>query len=231
MWRRPRSVSVCGECLRDPFPNHGRRKQSLHPSPSRAELHIAEMSATKPGAHVVITFTEQFELPEILAFEDRVLDEDLVVLEAYADMAVSADLHVEISTRADRLSVAYRCIPGELILHALAIQGVGHCDGRRILPTRPTNVCQPARLASLRSSADTRWRVTPRTLAMRSVVAPSMRISRAWARRSRVVAELSPRKESGDVDHDSALAGARKLTHRLALPTMVANGGGVFGHD
>jgi len=62
------------------------------------------------------------QLPEILAFEDRVLDEDLVVLEAYADMAVSADLHVEISTRADRLSVAYRCVLGELILHALAIQ-------------------------------------------------------------------------------------------------------------
>jgi vanillate O-demethylase monooxygenase subunit len=55
------------------------------------------------------------QLPDILAFEDRVLDEDLVVLEAYADMAVSTDLRVEISTRADRLSVAYRRILGELV--------------------------------------------------------------------------------------------------------------------
>ncbi len=64
----------------------------------------------------------QHQLPEILAFEDRVLDEDLVVLEAYADMAVSTDLRVEISTRADRLSVAYRRILGELVAHALASQ-------------------------------------------------------------------------------------------------------------
>jgi vanillate O-demethylase monooxygenase subunit len=56
------------------------------------------------------------QLPGILAFEDRVLDEDLVVLEAYADMAVSTDLRVEISTRADRLSVAYRRILAELVV-------------------------------------------------------------------------------------------------------------------
>jgi vanillate O-demethylase monooxygenase subunit len=55
------------------------------------------------------------QLPGILAFEDRVLDEDLVVLEAYADMAVSTDLRAEISTRADRLSVVYRRVLGELI--------------------------------------------------------------------------------------------------------------------
>ena len=58
------------------------------------------------------------QLPEILGFEDRVLDEDLAVLEAYADMAVSTDLRAEISTRADRLSVAYRRILAELVAAA-----------------------------------------------------------------------------------------------------------------
>ena len=58
-----------------------------------------------------------FKYCEILAFEDRVLDEDLVVLEAYADMSVTTDLKVEISTRADRLSVAYRRILADLVAH------------------------------------------------------------------------------------------------------------------
>lgn len=69
---------------------------------------------TDPGA----------QLPEILAFEDRVLDEDLVVLEAYTDMAVSTDLRAEISTRADRLSVAYRRILAEMV-GAAATNGAG----------------------------------------------------------------------------------------------------------
>lgn len=55
------------------------------------------------------------QLPEILGFEDRVLDEDLVLLEAYDEMCVSTDLRTEISTRADRLSVAYRRILAELV--------------------------------------------------------------------------------------------------------------------
>ena len=58
------------------------------------------------------------QLPDILAFEDRVLDEDLEVLEAYTDMTVSTDLRGEISTRADRLSVAYRRVLGELVTFA-----------------------------------------------------------------------------------------------------------------
>ena len=57
------------------------------------------------------------QLPELLAFEDRVLDEDLAVLEPYDDMAVSTDLHEEISVRTDRLSVSYRRILGELVTH------------------------------------------------------------------------------------------------------------------
>lgn len=57
------------------------------------------------------------QLPPLLAFEDRVLDEDLAVLEPYRDMAVSTDLRQEVSVRADRLSVAYRRILGELVAH------------------------------------------------------------------------------------------------------------------
>jgi len=55
------------------------------------------------------------QLPGLLEFEDRVLDEDLVVLEAYDDMAVSTDPRTEVSVRADRLSVAYRRMLGELV--------------------------------------------------------------------------------------------------------------------
>lgn len=55
------------------------------------------------------------QLPDLLDFEDRVLDEDLAVLEPYDDMAVSTDLRDEISVRTDRLSVAYRRILGELV--------------------------------------------------------------------------------------------------------------------
>ena len=57
------------------------------------------------------------QLPPLLDFEDRVLDEDLAVLEPYRDMAVSTDLRQEISVRSDRLSVAYRRILGELVEH------------------------------------------------------------------------------------------------------------------
>lgn len=41
-------------------------------------------------------------------FEDLVLDEDLVVLEAYEDMSLALDLRAEVHTRGDKLSVAYR---------------------------------------------------------------------------------------------------------------------------
>jgi phenylpropionate dioxygenase-like ring-hydroxylating dioxygenase large terminal subunit len=57
----------------------------------------------------------EHQLPALLDFEDRVLDEDLYVLEAYDDMAVSTDVRTEISTRADRLSVTYRRLLGELV--------------------------------------------------------------------------------------------------------------------
>lgn len=64
------------------------------------------------------------QLPPLLAFEDRVLDEDLAVLEPYRDMAVSTDLRQEVSVRSDRLSVAYRRILGELVEHDAVLAGL-----------------------------------------------------------------------------------------------------------
>lgn len=49
-----------------------------------------------------------------LAFEDRVLDEDLAVLEAYPDRSLPVDLRTEVHTRVDRLSTAYRRILADL---------------------------------------------------------------------------------------------------------------------
>lgn len=63
----------------------------------------------------------QAEIPPLLEFEDRVLDEDLAILEAYRDMSVSTDLRGEISVRSDRLSVAYRRILAELVDHHHAL--------------------------------------------------------------------------------------------------------------
>ena len=54
-------------------------------------------------------------MADALDFEDRVLDEDLVVLEAYDEMGLAVDLRTEVHTRADRLSVAYRRLLADLI--------------------------------------------------------------------------------------------------------------------
>jgi vanillate O-demethylase monooxygenase subunit len=43
-----------------------------------------------------------------IEFEDRVLDEDLAILESYADPRVPLDPRIEVHTRNDRLSLAYR---------------------------------------------------------------------------------------------------------------------------
>ena len=59
------------------------------------------------------------QIPDLLDFEDRVLDEDLVVLESYARMALSVDLRTEVHTRADRLSVAYRRVLADLMEQAV----------------------------------------------------------------------------------------------------------------
>ncbi len=58
---------------------------------------------------------DEARMAESLAFEDRVLDEDLVVLESYARMDLPLDLRFEVHTRVDRLSATYRRILGELI--------------------------------------------------------------------------------------------------------------------
>lgn len=57
-------------------------------------------------------------MAEALEFEDRVLDEDLVVLEAYDEMGLALDLRTEVHTRADKLSVAYRRLLADLVATA-----------------------------------------------------------------------------------------------------------------
>lgn len=51
---------------------------------------------------------------ELIAYEDLVLDEDLAILERYRDRSLALDLKVEVHSRADRLSVAYRRLLADL---------------------------------------------------------------------------------------------------------------------
>jgi vanillate O-demethylase monooxygenase subunit len=57
---------------------------------------------------------DESRMVESLAFEDRVLDEDLAVLESYPTMELPVDLRTEVHTRVDRLSTAYRRLLAEL---------------------------------------------------------------------------------------------------------------------
>ncbi len=50
-----------------------------------------------------------------IRYEDLVLDEDLVVLEAYPSKDLPIDLRTEVHTRVDRLSAAYRRILSDLV--------------------------------------------------------------------------------------------------------------------
>lgn len=59
-------------------------------------------------------------MAEALEFEDRVLDEDLVVLEAYDERRLALDLRTEVHTRADRLSVVYRRLLADLVASTVA---------------------------------------------------------------------------------------------------------------
>lgn len=54
-------------------------------------------------------------MAQSLSFEDLVLDEDLAVPEAYRSQALPIDLGVEVHTRVDRLSAAYRRLLAELM--------------------------------------------------------------------------------------------------------------------
>jgi phenylpropionate dioxygenase-like ring-hydroxylating dioxygenase large terminal subunit len=51
---------------------------------------------------------DRAKLDASVEFEDRVLDEDLAILESYRHTAVPLDPRVEIHTRTDKLSLAYR---------------------------------------------------------------------------------------------------------------------------
>ena len=48
--------------------------------------------------------------------EERILDEDLAVLERYPHTELHLDLHEELHVRADRLSLAYRRLLSDLYL-------------------------------------------------------------------------------------------------------------------
>ena len=54
-------------------------------------------------------------LAAFVADEERILDEDLFVLERYPHTALHLDLHEELHVRADRLSVAYRRLLADFV--------------------------------------------------------------------------------------------------------------------
>ncbi len=51
-------------------------------------------------------------------YEDQILDEDLDLLERYYRFEFHTDLRVELHTKADKLSVAYRQMLAELVRHS-----------------------------------------------------------------------------------------------------------------
>ena len=55
------------------------------------------------------------KLADAVDFEERVLDEDLRILEAYRDRRVPLDPRVEVHTRNDKLSLAYRRVLSDLV--------------------------------------------------------------------------------------------------------------------
>jgi phenylpropionate dioxygenase-like ring-hydroxylating dioxygenase large terminal subunit len=58
---------------------------------------------------------DQARLAASVEFEDRVLDEDLAILEAYRHTAVPLDPRIEVHTRTDKLSLAYRRMLAEMV--------------------------------------------------------------------------------------------------------------------
>ena len=70
------------------------------------------------------------KIAAMLAFEDRVLDEDLAVLESFADACLHLDLTTEVHTRADRLSLAYRRLLITLAADATVEQDPALSSGR-----------------------------------------------------------------------------------------------------
>jgi vanillate O-demethylase monooxygenase subunit len=58
---------------------------------------------------------DRARIDESIEFEDRVLDEDLVVLESYRHTRVPLETRVEVHTRNDKLSLAYRRVLAELL--------------------------------------------------------------------------------------------------------------------
>jgi phenylpropionate dioxygenase-like ring-hydroxylating dioxygenase large terminal subunit len=58
---------------------------------------------------------DRARMDECVKYEDQILDEDLDLLERYERFELAADLRVELHTKADKLSVAYRQLLAELV--------------------------------------------------------------------------------------------------------------------
>ena len=58
---------------------------------------------------------DEVRLKGSVVFEDWVLDEDLAVLEPYRDRRLPLDPRIEVHTRTDKLSLAYRRILADLV--------------------------------------------------------------------------------------------------------------------
>jgi vanillate O-demethylase monooxygenase subunit len=76
--------------------------------------------------------TERIE--RCIADEDHILAEDLAILERYARMEIHLDPRVEVHTKADRLSLAWRRILGELVG---LDSGIAELDDDTSPPDRP----------------------------------------------------------------------------------------------
>ncbi len=61
------------------------------------------------------THGDQARLDQTVVDEDLILEEDLRVLERYAEMVLHLDLRAEVHTRADRLSVAWRRLLADMV--------------------------------------------------------------------------------------------------------------------
>ena len=96
--------AVTNACIRLDHPMTGKRIAILF---ALQPEHDGSTRIYKQMARNDLDGDEQ-KLAASIVFEDLVMDEDLFVLESYAEMGVHLDLRVEVHTRTDKLSVAYR---------------------------------------------------------------------------------------------------------------------------
>jgi phenylpropionate dioxygenase-like ring-hydroxylating dioxygenase large terminal subunit len=99
------------------FPVTGERLAILFAcQPETATSTRVYKQMARSGYGVAVEASER--IAELVAYEDLVLDEDLAILERYRDRSLALDLKVEVHSRADRLSVAYRRVLADLASRA-----------------------------------------------------------------------------------------------------------------